>query len=69
MRTRQQLLHDVRVINLSASAKAVFFTLELLVFFYLDFSKLAMVRYVFPENPLYEKRLLAGAKKTTSTGD
>ena len=53
MWARQELLHDVGVINLPASAKAVFLILKLLIFFYLDFSKLTIVRYIFPEKSLY----------------
>lgn len=36
MWTRQQLLHDVSIINLSTSTKAIFLILKLFIFFYLD---------------------------------
>lgn len=49
MRTGQQLLHDVSVIDLSTSAKAILLILKLLIFFYLDSYKLWLLGAVFLE--------------------
>lgn len=43
MWTRQQLLHDVGIIDLPTPTKAIFLILKLLVVFYLDILKLLLL--------------------------
>lgn len=52
MWTGKKFLHDVGIINLSASAKAVFLIIKFFIFFYLGFLKLSELGYVFLETCL-----------------